>query len=151
MGRKVRQKKEDRRPWARCLRLDAFGEAVKMNIAGEATYNTTCGLFFTLLVFITSIAFLALKSLLMMSYGNTNFSQTKESNVIDLDDVFGYNQTEFAIAFGFVDSRLRAEKQPSLTELNRYTSFQVEQIEHNVTEGGLDQDQATKLGLHKCT
>ena len=90
--------------------MDIYGQHVKMNIGGEATYATCPGLLLTIAVFLLVGAFAAFRAVQIAQMENTSHLQRELKNDLSVDDVFGFDKTRFAIAFGFVDVRMRPER-----------------------------------------
>ena len=123
-----------------------------MTIAGESTYNTCCGLIVTLIVSIIVIIFAGLAILDLVNYDGSSYERKLITSAIDIDQVFSFDDTHFALAIGLVDKNKRLGKMPSASELERYFKFSA-RATTRALEDVNDESDALKvdLGLHLCT
>ena len=84
-----------------------------MNVAGQTTYNTFCGLLFTICVIVLVLVYAVVKAQLMWNYDATSFKSKEVDNAIDIDKIYTYKDTNFAFAFGLVDKKFRPIHMPS--------------------------------------
>ena len=84
-----------------------------MNVAGQTTYNTFCGLLFTICIIVLVLVYGVVKAQQMWNYEATSFMSKEVNNSIDIDKIYTYEDTNFALAFGLVDKNFRPLHMPS--------------------------------------
>ena len=120
MGSSKKRPSSERRFGSSLLRFDMFGETVAMTVAGESSYNTFCGLLITIIVAAAVIIFAGLATIQLVDYQSTSYQNTEVENAIDVDTVYSYEDTHFAIAIGLVDQYKRPSKMISSGEESKY-------------------------------
>ena len=76
------------REFATLLHFDIFGKSVAMNVAGQTTYNTICGLLFTICIIVLVLVYGVVKAEMMWNYDATSFMSKEVNNSIDMDKIY---------------------------------------------------------------
>jgi len=148
MGHNLKKGAKDRCCGARLLRLDMFGEAVAFNIAGEKSHTTGVGFCLSILIFALVVIFSVNQFWQAQHYERTSHLAKENHNALDVEHIFGYDETGFALAFGFADSRLRLSRQPKAADLDKYVKLKVEIVRRTSEE---NDPLVSEVGFHSCT
>ena len=150
MGSGKKRPASERRLGSSLLHFDMFGETPAMTVAGESSYNTFCGLLITIICAAAVIIFGGLRAIQLVDYEQTNYQSTEVTNAIDVDTVYSYQDTHFAVAVGLIDQYKRLTKMPTNEEISRYFKISGQTIRRAVD---IDDDEEadavlTNVGFH---
>ena len=72
---------------------------------------------FTICIIVLVLVYGVVKTQVMWNYDATSFMSKDVTNSIDMDKIYTYEDTNFALAFGLVDKNFRPIHMPSYTDL----------------------------------
>ena len=121
-----------------------------MNVAGQTTYNTFCGLLCTICVIILVLVYAVVKAQLMWNFDATTFMSKEVNNAIDIDKIYTYKDTNFAVAFGLVDKSYRPIHMPNQSDLARYFTVEVNAVTRISDDKDADADEQS-IAIRPCT
>ena len=76
----------------------------------------------------------------MWNYDATSFVSKEVTNSIDMDKIYTYEDTNFALAFGLVDKNFRPIHMPSYEDLYRYFNVEINQVTRIFDDKNKDAD-----------
>lgn len=76
----------------------------------------------------------------MWNYDATSFVSKEVTNSIDMDKIYTYEDTNFALAFGLVDKNFRPIHMPSYEDFYRYFNVEINQVTRIFDDKNKDAD-----------